>query len=353
MMKKYCFAIVCLLLCGIYASAQDTKVAFGALEHDFGTINDTDPVSYDFTLTNNSAATLLITDVQASCGCTKPVWTKTPIEPGKKGLVTAIYNPVGRGLGRFTKSIYVKTNIAGTITLKITGNVMQQTQKTNISNPEKSFPTAWGNYLLKTDKIDFGNVSPNDKKSVKIEVYNNGEEALIQRVNKRPSHIAVKLGSSSLQAKTSGEIEFVFDGSLTKSYGIQTGEIALLIDGKIYKIPYKATLLDGATGLVAQKSGKINVNFKEVNFGNFSTGIKRTIRISNSGNATLNIRNIQVKEPFISVSKTQFAIEPDEIDDLTVSIDKKQVKSPLTTTLTITSDDLSSPVTEITLIARP
>jgi hypothetical protein len=52
---------------------------------------------------------LVVNRVQASCGCTTPVWTKEPIEYGKKGEVTVTYNTTGRP-GAFTKTITVYSN---------------------------------------------------------------------------------------------------------------------------------------------------------------------------------------------------------------------------------------------------
>jgi len=78
--------------------------------HDFGSITeDGGTVSATFTLTNNTKAPILITNVSASCGCTVPAWTKEPIAPGKTGDVTATYNPKNRP-GGFDKSVNIMTN---------------------------------------------------------------------------------------------------------------------------------------------------------------------------------------------------------------------------------------------------
>ncbi|MDR0542611.1 MAG: DUF1573 domain-containing protein [Dysgonamonadaceae bacterium] len=92
--------------------------------HDFGTITEADgPKSATFTVTNNTDTPVLITNARPSCGCTTPDWTKTPIEPGKTGTVTAKYDPKGHP-GPFDKTVTIYTN--GTpdrITVHITGTV--------------------------------------------------------------------------------------------------------------------------------------------------------------------------------------------------------------------------------------
>jgi len=78
--------------------------------HDFGTIGENDgSVSATFTLTNNTKATIMITNVAPSCGCTTPDWTKEPIEPGKTGQVVATFNPKGRR-GPFDKTVTIVTS---------------------------------------------------------------------------------------------------------------------------------------------------------------------------------------------------------------------------------------------------
>jgi len=110
----YTFALIILAFAGIglmaATTAQDEKVVtVDKTIHDFGTIAPTDgPQSAVFVVTNNTDAPVLITSVRASCGCTASEWTKTPIEPGKTGTVTAKYNPANQA-GPFTKTVTIET----------------------------------------------------------------------------------------------------------------------------------------------------------------------------------------------------------------------------------------------------
>lgn len=76
--------------------------------HDFGTLEKGKPATYEFTFTNTTKETILITNVRPSCGCTAANYTKTPIKPGEKGMVAATYNAANPGA--FTKSITVTTS---------------------------------------------------------------------------------------------------------------------------------------------------------------------------------------------------------------------------------------------------
>jgi len=86
---------------------QDGQIRLGDT-HDFGSIALGKPASITFVVTNTGDAPLVITQVQASCGCTIAAWTKEPIAPGATGKVEATYNAAG--LGAFHKSVTVSTN---------------------------------------------------------------------------------------------------------------------------------------------------------------------------------------------------------------------------------------------------
>ncbi|MDR2058412.1 MAG: DUF1573 domain-containing protein [Dysgonamonadaceae bacterium] len=107
------------------ASSNDEvkKVVAENPEHNFGTIpEDGGPVTATFFIINNTDEAILITNAQASCGCTLPSWTKEPIEPGQKGEIKATYSPKGR-VGNFDKTITVTTNTNERIVLRIKGTV--------------------------------------------------------------------------------------------------------------------------------------------------------------------------------------------------------------------------------------
>lgn len=91
--------------------------------HEFGTIEQGKPVSYEFTFTNTTNKEVTLKDVKASCGCTATNYTKTAIKPGEKGSVTATYNAASGGA--FNKTVTVITSEENTIpkTITIKGTV--------------------------------------------------------------------------------------------------------------------------------------------------------------------------------------------------------------------------------------
>jgi hypothetical protein len=332
--------------------AQEAKIQFSETDHDFGKIPDSDNVTFDFQITNNSDETLLITDVKASCGCTRPIWTKSPIEPGKSGTITAIYNPSGRGYGKFSKTLSVKTNLASTKTLTIRGDVFRSDIRKNIPFADKTYPYSFGKYLLKSNKVDFGNIKLGDKKTITVQVYNNYDENITPKVNKASKQISVVFQKPETEAKSTGKMDITYNSSGTSQYGLQTDNISFLIDGNVYTLPYTVTVLDytdDAAAVPKNKAGKININFNEINFGNYASGNSRTIKVSNSGKGKLAIRNIQTFDPAVTVSKKQFTLDPDEIGEFKVTIDKSKIKTQLSSNILITCNDPTNQTIEIKL----
>ena len=102
-----------LFFCGmnVALAQKPAEIKFDKLTHDFGTFSEKDPVvSCTFEFTNVGESPLIINQAVASCGCTVPEYTKTPIQPGEKGEIKVTYNGTGKFPGHFKKSITVRTN---------------------------------------------------------------------------------------------------------------------------------------------------------------------------------------------------------------------------------------------------
>ena len=135
-MKKICLLLLVGLVSGPLFSQQFasadfrvTKIAMPAFlwtvtTHDFGKIKVNKPVTHEFKFTNSGDAPLIISSVQASCGCTVTAYSKDPIPPGAEGYVKATYDAAKVGV--FTKTVTVNANASDNIVqLMIKGEVVQ------------------------------------------------------------------------------------------------------------------------------------------------------------------------------------------------------------------------------------
>lgn len=89
--------------------------------HDFGKISQGRPAVYTFEIVNTGTVPLRLDNVQASCGCTTPVWSRDAIEPGATARIQVGFNAYSEGI--FHKTVTIIYNTSQTKTLTITGEV--------------------------------------------------------------------------------------------------------------------------------------------------------------------------------------------------------------------------------------
>ncbi len=133
-----------LISCFFVAGAQTQVVTEDMLqikeiEHDFGKIPQGKPVYYTFDIVNTGKTELKLDNVQASCGCTTPEWSKDPIAPGATAKIKVGYNAAAENY--FEKFITITYNATQSKQLKIKGTVWKA--------PEGSAPVNASIDLLK------------------------------------------------------------------------------------------------------------------------------------------------------------------------------------------------------------
>jgi len=106
------------------------------LEHDFGKIPQGKPVYYTFDMVNTGTAPLKLENVQASCGCTTPEWSKDPIAAGTTSPLKVGYNAAAEG--PFEKVITI-TYGGQTKQIKIKGTVWKAPEGAAPANSSVQF----------------------------------------------------------------------------------------------------------------------------------------------------------------------------------------------------------------------
>lgn len=109
---------------GVSEPAAETPA--GALtlqesEYDFGKIPQGKPVTHIFKFTNTGTAPLALENVQASCGCTTPIWNKDTVAVGQTAIIKVGYNAANDG--PFTKPVTITYNGSQSKQIIIKGDV--------------------------------------------------------------------------------------------------------------------------------------------------------------------------------------------------------------------------------------
>jgi hypothetical protein len=101
--------------------------------HNFGKIPQGRPAVYVFEIANTGNTPLRLDNVQASCGCTTPEWSRDAIEAGGTAKIKVGYNAYAEG--PFTKTVTVVYNTNMTKTITISGEVYKAPTTSAPENP--------------------------------------------------------------------------------------------------------------------------------------------------------------------------------------------------------------------------
>ena len=107
---------------GAASTLKVDDMVFNELTHDFGTVEEGPDATTKFTFMNKGGEAIVVQKAQASCGCTVPSYSNTPVNPGTMGTIDVAFHTKGKPAGPFTKTITVTSN-AGTRVLTIKGSV--------------------------------------------------------------------------------------------------------------------------------------------------------------------------------------------------------------------------------------
>jgi Protein of unknown function (DUF1573) len=174
-MKKL-LTTICLLASAAAAHAQGV-MQFTTDNHDFGNVPEGTMATYEFKFKNTGNQPVVIANVQASCGCTTPDWTKTPVLPGKMGVIKAMYSSAGRP-GVFNKTVTVTSNATeASKVLSIKGTVLTKDEIKPTLTPAQL--AASPHLVLDKSTHDFGKMEVGQQPIARFTVRNTGKTELV------------------------------------------------------------------------------------------------------------------------------------------------------------------------------
>ena len=273
------------------------KMQLSSNDHNFGTFKEeAGRQTYDFTVTNAGDSPLVIQNIVASCGCTTPEWTKSPISPGGKGKITAIYDPANRP-GAFNKTLSVYTNSKPQVAvLTIKGDVVPR-EKT----VEELFTFPVGAVRFESNHLAFTSVRKNEKKIRVMQVVNTSDAPAKIEFDNVPAHLALKANPETLKPGQKGIIEGTYDATKNTGWGNVSDLIKVKVNGTIDpKIYYyvSANLVEDFSKLSKEDLANapvFNVASKTVDLGTMADATSKEFefKFTNTGKKDLEIRHIR------------------------------------------------------------
>lgn len=347
---------VMLLVAGLVA-AQQPVITFSQTQHDFGKINEADGrVTTIFEFKNEGMEPLVLSNVRASCGCTTPNWTKTPVEPGQTGTISVTYNPNGRP-GKFQKTITVTSNGSDQpVKLYIKGEVIPKQAK-----PVNKYPVKMGDISLSGSSLNFGNVYKGNNLTKTLTYTNTtDQDVTVDVLTADGDPVIAQASLTTIKKGQEGQININFDAAKCKGWGPQTLYAYVVVNGKKQITPeYRLTLTanveeDFSKLTTAEKQNAPIVEVeKKVDLGAVTPGkkVKKTLNLKNAGVNPLMVRCIINQSPeLLTVIPVKGAVKSGKSGVLTFEVTGMEGKQALKpgeyhrTITVVTNDPVNSKV---------
>jgi len=209
------------------ATGQKPVIVFNELEHDFGSIKETDGVqTATFTFSNKGEVPLVLNNVKASCGCTTPKWTREPVAPGSAGEIQVAYNPKNRP-GAFNQSVMIYSNAGNaTSVLRVKGRV-EEGEKTLA----ELYPRKVGELRVKNNYLSFSRLKENDVVTKDLELVNDTDKPVEVDFRRVPDHLEVKVEPRAIPVNGTGKLIVTYNAKKANTYGFASHRIYLSLDG--------------------------------------------------------------------------------------------------------------------------
>jgi len=295
-------------------SAQP-KLNFASTRHDYGSIKEeAGKQEAVFNFTNTGDSVLVITRVQSSCGCTASDYTKSPVPPGGKGFVTAVFDPRGYN-SRFAKSITVYANAKPAVTVLIIEGQVVPREKTT----EELFTFAAGPVRFESNHLAFTTTKKTEKKIRVMPVINTSKEPATIEFESLPAHLSLKVTPATIKPGEKGLIEGTYDAKLNSSaWGNVNDLVRLKVNGKPLPNIYlyvSANLVEDFSGLTSQQMASAPVfklDSNTVSFGTIKQNTSADIEFlfTNKGKSDLVIRHVKSGCGCTALMPTENVIKP-------------------------------------------
>jgi len=342
--------LLALILCLPFANqAQQSKskITFEKLQHNFGTFKEELGIqTVAFNFKNNGDVALILNNVQASCGCTTPEWTREPIAPGAKGIIKVSYDPRNRP-GVFNKTIRVTSNAENAdVVLTILGEVAPRARTI-----EEDYPNQIGPLRAKTNYIAFPSIKENQIKKDSTEVINTSDQPVQLSFKTPPPHLSAVFKPAKLAPKQKGFIVVTFDAAKIKTYGFISHRLYLNIDGQDdYRnsIAVSSTLEEDFSKLSDEdlkNAPVVSYDLESFDFGDIKPNTKNEhiFNLKNAGKKDLIIRDVKSSCGCTAVSPSKNIVSAGESVPLKVVFDSTQKSGRQNKTITVITNDPKNP----------
>ena len=327
---KRIILIINLLVVACLTGWSQAQISFDKKVHDFGTVLWKNPVTATFTITNSGNKPLVISNVTTSCGCTIADWTKTPIAPGKTGVVSSTFD--AKALGRFQKSVGIYSNASTRpIYLSIRGEVTADPKNYTVTHPYQIGPIR-----LDKESIEFDDAHKGDKLEMDLLIANASDAVYTPVLMHLPPYLSAEAVPEKIARGRSGKIRITLDTKKLPKFGLTTGMVYLsrFMGDKVGEdnaIPISAVLLPDFSRLSQhdiQNPPVVDLSSTELTFPAMTEKEKKsqTVILKNTGKRNLEITDLQVFNSVLGVHLKKHVLKPGASTKLKITAFGKNLK---------------------------
>lgn len=316
---------------------------------DCGQVQYRNPVSADFEIRNKGNRPLRIDEVRVSCGCTTVDYPKTEIAADGKFSLHVTYDALQ--MGSFDKLVAVYANgEKNPLVLHLKGRVVQ-----HIVDFSGSYPFKLGSLLADKTDLEYDDVNRGELPQQKIHIRNTTSGVVQPVVMHLPNYLRADVSPSKIAPGHSGVVTITLDSRLLKDLGLtQTSVYLGQYPGD--KVSHEGNL--HLCGSFAQVRPNLRFRFfcraasDPVDNGTqsrtvrFQEKLKGEVIIRNDGQATLDIKSLQMFTAGLQVSLNKTKLAPGEEAKMKVTAEQRQLRNLRTKPriLMITNDPQSPKV---------
>ena len=314
--RCFCAIIVLMFASTNFLWAQSGVLRFDYKKWDFGEIvEDKGKVEHTFYFENISSAPVVILNVNTSCGCTIPEYSRKPVRGGEKSSIKIVFDPMNRP-GHFSKSIKILTSASDeSIALNIEGNVIPRKKSV-----EEQYPFDLGSGVrLESNFHAFAYIGRGESVEERIGWINTSQQAVKVRFIPKESSGLLKMDMPNvLPAGGKGELHIIYSiDAESKYYGTLTDVFDVEVNGRLARTLFSTQAVavdvfdrasDDIAVPMAQLSKKI-IKFAEVKHA--TKVVDNSLEIENNGESDLIFRAVEWKNKALKCSvKPGYRLKP-------------------------------------------
>lgn len=235
-MRRFLYTLMALLVMGLLPALGQGGLHIEQPVWDFGSIaEDQGEIKHSFRVENRGKSPLVILDVVASCGCTKPAFSRRPLLSGQGEDIEVTFRPAGMsGMVERVLTIYGdRQQVIGRLTLRGTVNPRERTL-------EEIYLIDLGHGVRLTQNfLSLGELRHEEMRELRLGVVNSSSEVRTLRFEPLQGEAYPHLEApSTLQPGQRAEVVLrVKVSASTLLYGLWQPRWRIRIDGEASRVP--------------------------------------------------------------------------------------------------------------------